>query len=293
MKHLFLALGLATAVGTAARAQVTYNLLWDKTHGGSDRDWNAQVSTDGKGFLYVIGDSQTNGNGDKTSFLCTDSAIVADIWLVKTDGTGSIVGQNAYGGYGDERSPHLFHLGNAAGEMIFACQSASDTGCTKSQFNRDTIFPFSTDYWVVKLDSNLNPIWDKTLGGMGFDNLTRITQLTNGNILVCGQSQSGVDGDKTVPNHSLAPDFWAVLLDANGNKLNDFVYGGDGGEYLASVIALPGGGFLIGGSTDSDSTGDVSQHLHSALRDYWMIRLDAAGNKVWDRLYGGSHPDEC
>jgi hypothetical protein len=109
---------------------------------------------------------------------------------------------------------------------------------------------------------------------------------------VAGESNSGAGCKKNVPNYTIANDYWALTLDPQGNILQDFVYGGDGAEYLVSAIPLPGGGFLLGGSTNSSATGDVSDTLRG-IRDYWMIRLDAGGNKVWDRIYGGTGADVC
>jgi hypothetical protein len=265
---------------------------WDKTYGGNSRDWNCNSAVSPNGAVFIIGDSQTDINGDKSVPLCNGQVNNSDVWLIKIDGNGSILWQKSFGGEGNERSPRLTFLNNAASEMIFSCYSSSDIACDKSEANRDTIPLISTDYWIALLDSNGVLIWEKTLGGDNYDDNTDLTILTTGEILVCGESNSPVGYDKTVPNYSISNDLWTVKLDQTGNILQDFVYGGNGGESLAKVIPAVNGGFLMAGTTNSDPGGDVSQ-VSQGNQDFWLIYVDAQGNKVWDKRFGGAGPDLC
>lgn len=268
------------------------NLLWEKTYGGSSREWNNMVMTGSAGALFLIGDSQTNINGDKTVPLCSIQLSHSDIWLLKLDSSGNILWQKNYGSDDDERSPRLALLNGSAGDMIFTCYSNSNIGCDKTESNRDTIAPLSADFWVVKLDAAGNIIWERTLGGDNFDDYNVIAELSNSNLAVAGESNSPVGYDKTVPNYTISNDFWALLMDNNGNTLSDHVFGGDGGEFLASIVPDQSGGFLLTGSTNSDVSGDVSEPGQGNY-DFWMIKVDPQGNKVWDKRYGGTGPDQC
>jgi len=49
---------------------------------------------------------------------------------------------------------------------------------------------------LVKLNDLGIIIWQKTIGGSGFDNLTKIISTSDQNILLCGYSHSNVSGDK-------------------------------------------------------------------------------------------------
>lgn len=280
-----------TALPQISPAQV-YNYLWDRTYGGDARDWNCQVTVDHSGSIFIAGDSQTDINGDKNVPLCNIQPDHSDIWILKTDLSGNIIWQKNYGGEAYESNPKLILLNNAAKEMIFTCFTTSDVACDKTQPNRDTIPLLSADYWVVKLDSNGVIIWEKTIGGDNFDDYNQIALLSNGRILVAGESNSPVGYDKTIPNYTISNDFWAVVVDPNGNIISDHVFGGDGGEFLSAIIPDNSGGYLLAGSTNSDVSGDISESTQGNF-DFWMIKIDAAGNKVWDKRFGGSGADRC
>ena len=67
----------------------------------------------------------------------------------------------------------------------------------------------------------------------------------------------------------------------------DRTFGGDQFEELTKVIQTSDGGYLLGGSTTSGVSGDVSQ-VSQGSADYWIVKTDAAGNKLWDARFGGN-----
>ncbi len=50
------------------------------------------------------------------------------------------------------------------------------------------------------------------------------------------------------------------------------------------------GGYLVGGYSSSGVNGDKTAP-NKGGDDYWVIKLNGAGNKVWDRTYGGTNRD--
>ena len=83
----------------------------------------------------------------------------------------------------------------------------------------------------------------------------------------------------------------SLRIDAQGNKLWDKTYGGTSGDVLYSMVAAPDGGFLLGGYSASDAGFEKSED-ERGRRDYWVARIDAQGNKLWDKTYGGTGIDE-
>ncbi len=51
------------------------------------------------------------------------------------------------------------------------------------------------------------------------------------------------------------------------------------------------GGYIFAAYTVS-TDGDITQHRDVLGRqDYWLVKLDATGDKIWDKCFGGPHHD--
>jgi hypothetical protein len=74
---------------------------------------------------------------------------------------------------------------------------------------------------------------------------------------------------------------WVLRLDEAGNVLWDHAYGGADEDLAYSIVVLADGGFAVAGHTDG---GVVSSQW---VADMWVLRLDEAGNVLWDHTYGG------
>lgn len=85
-------------------------------------------------------------------------------------------------------------------------------------------------------------------------------------------------------------DFWIVKANASGNKVWDRAFGGGATEVLLSMAATTDGGFLAVGYSNSCTSGNMTTASHGDF-DYWLVKVDSPGNKVWDRSYGGSDRD--
>lgn len=133
--------------------------------------------------------------------------------------------------------------------------------------------------------------WDRTLGGAGDDRGTHIQQTTDGGYIIGGTSTSGASGDKTQPNSStIGNNYWVVKLDSTGAKQWDRTVGSALGDNLTAVIQTADGGYALGGTSSGNVSGDKSQPSRG-IDDYWIVKLDAQGTKLWDRTFGGLNGD--
>ena len=64
----------------------------------------------------------------------------------------------------------------------------------------------------------------------------------------------------------------------------DHTYGGAERDGAFSIVALADGGLAVAGLTESKGAGDA---------DMWVLRLDEAGNVLWDHTYGGAVWDQA
>ena len=108
----------------------------------------------------------------------------------------------------------------------------------------------------------------------------------DGGFIIAGGSRSAAGPRKAAPNLG-EYDFWAVRVDANGERLWDRSYGGTSDEFVRSVLETDDGGFILAGESRSEP-GAGKTAAHYGDYDVWVVRIDANGNKLWDRSYGGS-----
>lgn len=66
-------------------------------------------------------------------------------------------------------------------------------------------------------------------------------------------------------------------------------FGGAGEDTAQEIINTSDGGYAILGYTNS-TDGDITDKT-LAVNDYWLLKLDADGNLLWNKTYGGSKDD--
>ncbi|RDC66162.1 T9SS type A sorting domain-containing protein [Adhaeribacter pallidiroseus] len=251
---------------------------WEKSYGGANNDYlNRVIQTQDGGYL-LAGSSFSGKKGDKTEV----SQGGRDYWLVKTDKLGNKLWDKTLGGSGNDELEKVIQL--SSGEYVLGGYSNSPVSGDKTQASQGNY-----DYWLVKISSTGTKIWDKRYGGTGADRLGGFTQTRDGGFFLGGGSSSGQGGDKTQASRGDV-DYWAVKTDKDGNLLWEKTYGGTGQDYAVSVRHSDGDNLYLAGYSTSGASGDKSQASRGG-RDYWLIKIDANGTKLWDKGFGGDKDD--
>jgi len=249
------------------------DIVWQKTYGGTNNEFAYSIQeTQNKGFA-IAGSSRSN-DGDVSG-----NQGLSDYWIVRLDSVGNILWQNSFGGSGEERANSIDQTTD--GGFII-------TGTTNSDDGDVTGYMGNHDFWVIKLDSLGNLIWQRTLGGSAYDYSTSIEETTDGGFVVVGETGSN-DGDVS-GNHGGARDLWVVKLDGLGGVLWQNAIGGSGWDHGANVHENIGGSIIITGGSDSND-GDLNSNF--GLWDSWVIKLDPTGALVWSKSFGGSRNESA
>jgi gliding motility-associated-like protein len=119
-------------------------------------------------------------------------------------------------------------------------------------------------------------------GGSNLEYIFDMNAAPDGGFIACGSTASH-DGDLS-GNYGYN-DAWVIKYDGSGNKQWSKNYGGSDNESFVSIKAVPAGGYIALGSTNSVN-GDVNG-LHG-LADLWIVRLDVTGNIIRQKCLGGS-----
>jgi len=147
----------------------------------------------------------------------------------------------------------------------------------------------SVDYWVVKVNATGTIEWQNTIGGNDWDDLSVITQTSDGGYFLAGISESGISGDKTEPSMGDF-DYWVVKLNSTGVIEWQNTLGGSKDEYLRSAAQTSDGGYIVGGWSLSGITGDKTEASLGSF-DYWIIKLSNTGTIEWQNTIGGNSFD--
>lgn len=266
------------------------NLLWQKNYGGDqdERLWCLIPTADG-GFL-AGGHSYSGISGVKTQASRGDM----DVWIVKMDAWGNIQWERSFGGlFRDE----LFDaLEMPDGGFLLGCHSQSEPGpnSDKSEPGRG-----SQDFWIIRTDASGNKIWDKTIGGNGYEQINDLLFCADGQVLLSGGTLSDAgSGDLgNAPAHG-GMDFLLMKFDPQTQSIGwTKRYGGSGEDYPYALIETLSGNILMGGRSGSAASGSSLPGAKTAAyfggdSDYWLIEIDPDGNALQECSLGGSRLDD-
>ena len=182
-----------------------------------------------------------------------------DFWVLKLTSTGSVSWQKTYGGPNSEEARSIQQTSDG-GYIVAGDTSSYGAG--------------EEDYWVLKLNSTGNVTWQKTYGGPNNEDVRSIQQTSDGGYIVGGSTSSYGDG---------LLDIWLLKLNSSGNVTWQKTYGGSSKDGARSVQQTSDGGYIVGGSTGGFIFYD----------DFYLLKLNASGNIVWQKTYGGPNIEEA
>ncbi len=270
------------------------DIIWKKIYGGeSYYEANSIIQTTDGGYAVA---------GIKTSEISTHTRFYDyDVWIIKLDSMGNVVWEKTYGGESYDGAYSIIQTtdggyalagytqskginGNAAlvikldsngnmlweksfGEneynIVYSIIQTTDGGYAVGGGNRSRDNDYG-DFWVIKLDSNGNTLWDRTYGDSNNDYADyaySIIQTTDGGYAVAGMTKS----------KSYTLNVWIIKTDSQGNIVWEKTFGDIEQEWMfpISIIQTTDGGYAIAGYTSSKGAGSM---------DAWVIKLDEQGN---------------
>ncbi|NNV56759.1 T9SS type A sorting domain-containing protein [Limnovirga soli] len=255
---------------------------WNNTIGSIQRESLNALAQASDGTYRIAGNSWSNFPGDDKRDANRGSSLWPDYWVVKLDKKGKVVWDHCYGG-GNE-------------DYLTCLKPTKDSGYimggysySPAEYEKTDSFIGSNDYWIVKMDKDGNKTFDKTLGGDLSDYQTDVQETFDGGYILGGYSNSNATFNKTGIFKGWM-DYWIVKTAADGSVQWDKTMGGTLGDYLSTVQQTKDSSYIIGG-TSSSPTSATKNSPNKGLEDYWIVKLNKNGQKLWDTTYGGSGSD--
>ncbi|MBL7827292.1 MAG: hypothetical protein JNJ57_11715, partial [Saprospiraceae bacterium] len=182
---------------------------WQKTFGGESHDYGRKALLTTDGDYLIVGYTFSNG-GDVIGFHG-----ISDFWVLRLSSSGELLWKKTYGG-SDHDLP-FDAVQTPDGGFVIAGHTRSDDGDVTGQHGEK-------DAWIIKIDGSGTLLWQRTLGGSGWDEAWSITLTSDGGYAVAGTSDSS-DGD-CLGNPGQSQDYWVVKMKGGGEIEWQKSYGG-------------------------------------------------------------------
>jgi hypothetical protein len=271
--------------------------LWTANYGGARWQQANQIIETADSGAVVVGDYSVASGDD-------------DLYIIRLDPNGDSLWTRRFGQIGE----------NDGGQSII---ELSDNGFLAVGSGRNA---GNTDLYMVKVNSDGDEQWTKHYGGSNAETGYGVVELSDGGFIITGSTSSGSIGNS---------DLWLLRTDSDGDTLwtrkYDFHGGMDRGD---AIVSATDGDFVIGGRTWNgtyanllglrvDSLGNqiwasefgtpsLSEFAESIAMtddngfvigggsgtssfDFYVVRLNSAGDSLWAALYDGpaGDSDDC
>ena len=259
---------------------------WIENGGGSESDAATQVTTDGAGNVYAVGNIQ--GAGIAASFYSDSVTTVdsGDIFLTKTDRYGN---PRFFKKFGSSKVENLNAVAAENNMVVIGGDIQSQI-----QFGAVSSTNLGASFFVTSLDTSGSVNWVFNTDSVFSMNTPSITgvEISNGNVYACGyfydviyignQAFTGPAGIKTpfiLKLNSSGVFQWFHQLTVTGSsQFNSLKVGSNGSIYAAGFFR----GSLSDGAITVNSSGNADMFvmkLNSLASPIWVQKIGNTGNE--------------
>jgi hypothetical protein len=255
------------------------NIEWEKSFGFSGHDHSYDVlQTDDGGYFFTgfldVTSARADGFAEKAASLTRHG--VGEFWGTKINAQAEIEWRGYFGGTNNDRA-HAVVPSDDGGFVMAGFTESNDFDVSNTQG--------SYDFWLVKVDSEGNMLWETSYGGSGIDIAHDITRCRDGGYVVVGSTFSA---NGNIGENKGESDVWMIKINEVGTLEWERTLGGTRFDAAQAVVESHNGGFLVVGNSKST---DVDVNSNQGENDIWVIRTNRQGQMVWQRSFGGSSLD--
>jgi hypothetical protein len=230
------------------------NVIWQTNFGGYGDETATRIIPYKNG--YLLGGVTNSINGQVTGL----HGGFKDIWIIRADSAGNFITGKCFGGT-DIDSFTDFVLEDSLDVIVVLGGTYSNNGNVSGN-HMDQFQMYNSDIWICRIDSNLNFLNQKCIGGTDYDRGLKILPRYS-NYLILAETRSS-DGDIPCTQSGVNGAIVSVLNHVNQGILFHYCFG-DAGDEVGndfkilgdSALAIVGSTTSLGGTFISSNYGDV------------------------------------
>ncbi|RCS25967.1 hypothetical protein DUT90_09300 [Polaribacter sp. WD7] len=213
---------------------------WSKFYGGSFTDTPlGVVKTEDNGYILAC-------SSDSNDIDITNNKGSYDFWILKIAADGRLLWQKSFGGSEIDQA-RAITTSNDSNFII--------VGDTRSTDKDIKINNGGADIWIIKINTNGNLIWEKTIGAASFDVARSISNTQDNGFLISGSSRSADNGFVNQGQN----DALLIKIDADGILQWQKTIGGSEIDFLYDAIELENKSIIAVGESSSNN-GDIKEN---------------------------------
>jgi hypothetical protein len=253
----------------------TGKVLWKNVVGGSGRETGFSIASTTDGGYVITGGSSSN-DGDFKGM----SKGNVDVFVLKTSSLGDVEWLKTFGGAKWETGYAV--VSRPDGTIIVTGISYPEP---EGDFKEGYNWRHQTDVVTILLDAQGNLQRTTQLVGFEHDGARSAKAALDGGLVIVGTTLSpeGVFQRNRWPAGSNS-DMFILKFDPSGKVSWSQAFGGSGFESGDDVIIASDNTYVLLGSFPPGPIGD-------GHADFSMIKVDASGQYMWTRKFGGIRPD--
>ena len=274
------------------------NLVFAKRFGGGISDLGYSIAVDSTGNIYTTGFFQDTVDFDPSAGTTNlTTAGLSDVFISKLDASGNLVFAKRFGGSISDLSYSIAvdSTGNIYTTGFF--QDTVDFDPSAGTTNLTTAG--LSDVFISKLDASGNLVFAKRFGAAEADAGRSIALDSTGNIYTAGYFEQTVDFDPSAGTTNLTSagrsDVFVSKLDSSGNLVFAKRFGAAETDVGLSVAVDSTGNVYTTGyfeqTVDFDPGAGTTDLTTGGGSDVFVSKLDASGNLVFAKRFGGSNDD--
>ena len=252
-------------------------IVWQKSFGYQGADTGISViQTNDQGYLISGILDVTASGGLGNSSRGENRHAGGDYWILKLSSFGDIEWSRYFGGNNTDTPEGIVQTEDNG--FIIAGGSDSDDTDISSNIG-------SYDFWVIRISSSGDLVWEKSFGGNQIDEARAIVKSGDGNYLIAGDTRSETND---ITENNGAADLWLIKISPLGELLWEKTIGGTNFDVARAIVTTQDFGFLLTGSSRS---ADINVSENNGQNDAWALKVDSNGNLQWETTIGGSDID--